>query len=72
MGQRDARGTPTTLGCAWCRSSRTRSVARSATKLAKQIATTAPLGIHTSLASAHRAFSDGEKFALATLQPAFG
>jgi enoyl-CoA hydratase len=42
-----------------------------ATELAKQIATNAPLGIRAMLASAHRALSDGEKFALATLQPAF-
>jgi hypothetical protein len=35
-------------------------------------ATTAPLGIHTTLASAQCALSDGEKFALATLQSAFG
>jgi enoyl-CoA hydratase len=42
-----------------------------ATELAKQIATNAPLGIRALLASVHRALSVGEKFALATLQPAF-
>lgn len=43
-----------------------------ATELARQIAANGPLGIRATLASAHRALSDGEKLALATLLPAFG
>ena len=43
-----------------------------ATDLAKQIATAAPLGVRATLASAHRAFSEGETAALAALQPEFG
>jgi enoyl-CoA hydratase len=42
-----------------------------ATELATRIAINAPLGIRATLASARRALSDGEKLALATLQPAF-
>jgi len=38
---------------------------------AKQIAAAAPLGVRALLASAHRALSESEKLALATLQPAF-
>src|SRR5262249_19413103 len=40
--------------------------------LAKEIAAAAPLGVRATLASARRALSDGEKLALATLQPDFG
>ena len=44
-----------------------------ATELAKQIvAAAAPLGVRALMASAHRALSEGEKLALATLQPEFG
>jgi enoyl-CoA hydratase/carnithine racemase len=43
-----------------------------ATDLAKQIAQAAPLGVRATLASARRALSESEKFALATLQPEFG
>jgi enoyl-CoA hydratase/carnithine racemase len=40
--------------------------------LAQRIASAAPLGVRATLASAHRALADGEKLALATLQPEFG
>jgi enoyl-CoA hydratase/carnithine racemase len=40
--------------------------------LAQRIAAAAPLGVRALLASAHRALADGEKLALATLQPEFG
>src|SRR5262244_1669347 len=40
-----------------------------ATDLAKQIAAAAPLGVRATLASAHRSFNEGEKAALAALQP---
>lgn len=40
--------------------------------MAQRIATAAPLGVRAVLTSAHQAFSDGEKLALATLQPEFG
>ena len=43
-----------------------------ATDLAKQIAAAAPLGVRATLASARRALGEGEKLALATLQPEFG
>jgi enoyl-CoA hydratase len=43
-----------------------------AIELAKKIAVAAPLGVRATLASAHRALSDGEKAALAALQPEFG
>lgn len=43
-----------------------------ATELAKQIAAAAPLSVRAALASAHRALSEGEKAALAALQPEFG
>jgi len=43
-----------------------------AVDFAKQIAAAAPLGVRALLASAHRALSDGEKAALAALQPEFG
>jgi enoyl-CoA hydratase len=43
-----------------------------AINLAKQIAAAAPLGVRATLASARRALSEGEKLALATLQPEFG
>jgi enoyl-CoA hydratase len=37
--------------------------------MAQRIATAAPLGVRAVLTSAHQACSDGEKLALATLQP---
>ena len=40
--------------------------------LAQRIAAAAPLGVRALLASAHRSLADGEKLALATLQPEFG
>jgi enoyl-CoA hydratase/carnithine racemase len=40
--------------------------------VAQRIAAAAPLGVRAALTSAHQAFSDGEKLALATLQPEFG
>ena len=40
--------------------------------VAQRIAAAAPLSIRAVLASAHQAFSDGERLALATLQPEFG
>jgi enoyl-CoA hydratase len=43
-----------------------------AVEFAKQIAGAAPLGVHALLASARRAQNEGEKLALATLQPEFG
>ena len=43
-----------------------------ATDLAKQIGAAAPLGVRATLASAHRSFNEGEKAALAALQPEFG
>lgn len=43
-----------------------------ATDVAKQIAAAAPLGVRATLASAHRALSEGEKAALTALQPEFG
>jgi enoyl-CoA hydratase len=42
-----------------------------ATDLAKQIASVAPLGVRALLTSARRALSEGEKLAMATLQPEF-
>jgi enoyl-CoA hydratase len=42
-----------------------------AVDFAKQIAAVAPLGVRALLASAHRALSESEKLAFATLQPAF-
>jgi len=42
-----------------------------ATDLAKRIAACAPLSVRATLASAHRALAEGEKLALATLQPEF-
>jgi enoyl-CoA hydratase/carnithine racemase len=42
-----------------------------ATDLAKQVASAAPLGVRALLASARRALSEGEKLAMATLQPEF-
>ena len=42
-----------------------------ATELAKQIASVAPLGVRALLVSARRALSEGEKLAMATLQPEF-
>jgi enoyl-CoA hydratase/carnithine racemase len=42
-----------------------------AIELAKRIATGAPLGVKATLASAHRALSEGEKAAFAALQPEF-
>jgi enoyl-CoA hydratase len=43
-----------------------------AAEFAKQIAAAAPLAVRALLASAHRAFVEGEKAALAALQPEFG
>src|SRR5215471_7335686 len=43
----------------------------SAIAIAKQIAAAAPLAVRATLASAHRALSDGEKDAMAALQPEF-
>jgi len=43
-----------------------------AVALAQRIAMAAPLGVRALLASAHRSLADGEKLALATLQPEFG
>jgi enoyl-CoA hydratase len=43
-----------------------------ATDFAKQIAAAAPLAVRALLASAHRALVEGEKAALAALQPEFG
>ena len=43
-----------------------------ASDMAKRIAAAAPLGVRAVLASAHRSLSDGEKAALAALQPEFG
>jgi enoyl-CoA hydratase len=43
-----------------------------ATDFAKQIAAAAPLAVRALLASAHRALIEGEKAALAALQPEFG
>src|SRR5262249_14514161 len=50
---------------------RARSAPDRAIDFAKQIAAAAPLGVRALLASAHRAVSESEKLALATLQPAF-
>jgi len=43
-----------------------------AVEFARQIAAAAPLGVRALFASARRALSEGEKLALATLQPEFG
>jgi enoyl-CoA hydratase len=43
-----------------------------AVALAQRICAAAPLGVRATLASAHQALSDGERLALATLQPEFG
>jgi enoyl-CoA hydratase len=42
-----------------------------AVEFARQVAAAAPLGVHALLVSARRALSEGERLALATLQPEF-
>ena len=49
-----------------------RSATRSRLDIAKQIASYAPLGVQALLGSARRAFREGERVALLSLQPEFG